>query len=437
MNLVVIGTGYVGLVTGTCLADSGNQVTCVDIDAGKVERLQRGEIPIYEPGLEDMVKRNVQARRLTFSTDATQSVPSADCIFIAVGTPEGEDGSADLRYVFQAAEGLAPHLTPKAIVIIKSTVPVGTNRAIKRRLDELTGRDVNVASNPEFLKEGCAIDDFMKPDRVVVGVTKPEVAEVLKGLYQPFLRTENPFLSMGLESAEMTKYVANCMLATKISFINEMANLCELVKADINDVRRGIGHDQRIGFQFLFPGVGYGGSCFPKDVKALTATARKHQFTAALLEAVDAVNHRQKSVLFQKLSNHFQGNLTGRKVAIWGLAFKPRTDDIREAPSLELIHALLKAGAELHVHDPVAMENVRKIFGAELHYHDHQYDTLDGAEALLIVTEWNEYRNPDFDYIKHRMAVPVIFDGRNLYDVKRLSQLGFQYSGIGVSMPST
>ncbi|WP_437223447.1 UDP-glucose dehydrogenase family protein [Planctomicrobium sp. SH661] len=434
MNIVIIGTGYVGLVTGTCLADSGNDVVCIDIDAKKVERLTQGEIPIYEPGLEDMVRRNVLARRLRFSTNGDESVPHADCVFIAVGTPEGEDGSADLSYVFKAAESVARKLSPEAIVIVKSTVPVGTNRALKRRLDELTGRDVNIASNPEFLKEGCAIEDFLKPDRVVVGVTKPEVAEVLKELYQPFLRTENPFLVMGLESAEMTKYVANCMLATKISFINEMANLCELVHADINDVRRGIGHDQRIGFQFLFPGVGYGGSCFPKDVKALTATARKHDFTASLLEAVENVNYRQKSVLFSKLHNHFDGNLRGRKIAIWGLAFKPRTDDIREAPSLELIRALLQAGAEIHVHDPVAMDNVRKIFGSDLHYHQHQYDTLDGAEALAIVTEWNEYRNPDFDYLLHKMVKPVIFDGRNIYDLKRMEQLGFVYSGIGVKV---
>jgi len=435
MEIVVIGTGYVGLVTGTCLADSGNHVVCIDIDASKVERLNRGEIPIYEPGLEDMVRRNLQARRLHFTTVVAESVPAADCIFIAVGTPEGEDGSADLSSVFQAAEGIAPFLSPETIVIIKSTVPVGTNRAIKDRLDQLTGRDVNVASNPEFLKEGCAIDDFMKPDRVVVGVIKPGVAEILKGLYQPFLRTENPFLVMGLESAEMTKYVANCMLATKISFINEMANLCELVNADINDVRRGIGHDQRIGFQFLFPGVGYGGSCFPKDVKALAVTARKNHFTASLLEAVDEVNHRQKRVLFKKLHDHFQGELSGRKIAIWGLAFKPRTDDIREAPSLELIRPLLDAGAIVHVHDPVAMGNVRKIFGEQLHYHEHQYDALAGAEALAIVTEWNEYRNPDFDDILQKMAQPVIFDGRNLYDVKRMQQLGITYSGIGVNLP--
>jgi UDPglucose 6-dehydrogenase len=334
--------------------------------------------------------------------------------------------------VFKAAESLAPHLGPEAIVVIKSTVPVGTNRAVKRRLEELTGREISVASNPEFLKEGCAIDDFIKPDRVVVGVTRPEVGEVMKELYQPFLRTENPFLVMGLESAEMTKYVANCMLATKISFINEMANLCELVGADINEVRRGIGHDQRIGFSFLFPGVGYGGSCFPKDVRALQSVGRSFGFETAILEAVDQVNDRQKSVLFRKLKDYFGGQLKGRKIAVWGLAFKPRTDDIREAPSLELIRSLLEAGADVHVHDPVAMENVRAVFQDGVTYHDHQYDTLEGAEALAIVTEWNQYRNPDFDYILHKMKQPVVFDGRNIFDAKRMQQLGFRYSGIGI-----
>ncbi|WP_437201927.1 UDP-glucose dehydrogenase family protein [Planctomicrobium sp. SH664] len=432
MNIVVIGTGYVGLVSGTCLADSGNDVTCIDIDAGKVARLKRGEIPIYEPGLEEMVRRNVQAQRLKFDTSVAAAAPEADCIFIAVGTPQGDDGAADLTYVFKAAESLAPYLREETIVIIKSTVPVGTNRAVKRRLDELTGRDVNVASNPEFLKEGAAIDDFNKPDRVVVGVTKPEVAEVLRQLYLPFLRTEHPFLSMGLESAEMTKYVANCMLATKISFINEMANLCERVGADINDVRRGIGHDQRIGFSFLFPGVGYGGSCFPKDVRALMATGRHHEFETTLLSAVDAVNVRQKQVLFQKLHDFFKGDLNGRKIAVWGLAFKPKTDDIRDAPSLELLRKLIEAKAEIHVHDPVAMDNVREVLGAAVTYHSHQYDTLRDADALAIVTEWNEYRNPDFDYIKHVMKAPVIFDGRNLYDPNRMTHLGFEYSGIGL-----
>lgn len=433
MNVVMIGTGYVGLVTGTCFADIGNDVTCVDIDASKVERLRRGEIPIYEPGLEEMVLRNVDCGRLAFTTSAAEAVPNADCVFIAVGTPQGEDGSADLKYVFGAAESVAPHLREDAIVVIKSTVPVGTNRAVQSRLEELTGRVVNVASNPEFLKEGCAIEDFVKPDRVVVGVTRPEVAERLRELYDPFLRTENPFLTMGLESAEMTKYVANCMLATKISFINEMANLCECVGADINDVRRGIGHDERIGFAFLFPGVGYGGSCFPKDVRAMIATGRERSFETSILDAVDAVNRRQKQVLFNKLHRHFGGDLAGRKIAVWGLAFKPRTDDIREAPSLELLKKLIDARADVHVHDPVAMDNVRAQFGETLKYCDHHYDALEGAEALAIVTEWNDYRTPDFAYLMHKMRTPVIFDGRNLYDVNRLEKLGIRYSGVGIS----
>ncbi|SFH84744.1 UDP-glucose dehydrogenase family protein [Planctomicrobium piriforme] len=433
MNVVVIGTGYVGLVTGTCLADSGNDVTCVDIDAGKVERLKNGEIPIYEPGLEDMVRRNSAAGRLSFTTQPSACVPGAECVFIAVGTPQDEDGSADLKYVMGAAEAVAPYLRKNAIVIIKSTVPVGTNRLVKRRLDELTGRDVHIASNPEFLKEGCAIDDFMRPDRVVVGSIDPDVAETVHELYKPFLRTEKPFLKMGLESAEMTKYVANCMLATKISFINEMANLCELVGADINDVRRGIGHDQRIGFAFLFPGVGYGGSCFPKDVRALRATGKELGFETSVLHAVDDVNTRQKLVLFNKLARHFKNDLAGKKIAVWGLSFKPKTDDIRDAPSLELLRKLIAAGANVHVHDPVAVPNVQRVIGDAVTYHSHQYDTLEQAEALAIVTEWNEYRNPDFDYILHKMKSPVIFDGRNLYDLNRMTKLGFTYSGIGVT----
>jgi UDPglucose 6-dehydrogenase len=432
MKIVMLGTGYVGLVTGTCLADSGNEVTCVDINAEKIARLNRGEIPIYEPGLSEMVLRNVQGGRLKFTTDVSTCVPQARCVFIAVGTPQGEDGAADLSYVFAAARGVAPWLAENAIVVTKSTVPVGTNRRVAEILRQETGREVAVASNPEFLKEGCAIDDFVKPDRVVVGVLDPATGEVLRELYQPFLRTEHPYLVMGLESAEMTKYVANCLLATKISFINEMANLCERVGADINDVRRGIGHDQRIGFAFLFPGVGYGGSCFPKDVKALIVTGADHGAPSQLLEAVDAVNQRQKGVLFGKLSRYFQGELAGRRIAIWGLAFKPRTDDIREAPSLELIRSLLAAGAVVHVHDPVAMENVRRELGDRVTYHQHHYDALDQAEALAIVTEWNEYRTPDFGYLRHKMAQPVIFDGRNLYDSKRLGELGFFYSGIGL-----
>jgi UDPglucose 6-dehydrogenase len=428
----MIGTGYVGLVTGTCFADSGNEVTCIDINADKIAMLKRGEVPIYEPGLSEMIQHNVEQGRLLFSTDASTCVPSAHCVFLAVGTPQGDDGSADLSYLFAAAESIAPHLRKDAVVVVKSTVPVGTNRKIAELLRQMTGRVVDVASNPEFLKEGCAIDDFTKPDRVVVGVERPEVGETLQELYKPFLRTEKPFLVMGLESSEMTKYVANCLLATKISFINEMANLSELVGADINDVRRGIGHDQRIGFAFLFPGVGYGGSCFPKDVRAMQCVAREKGMTMRMLEAVDDINDRQKNVLFDKITARYGADLKGRKIAVWGLAFKPRTDDIREAPSLVLISQLLKAGAQVHVHDPVAMDNVRKELGDKITFHAHQYDTLPAADALAIVTEWNEYRNPDFDYLKHKMKSPVIFDGRNLYNPSRMAKEGIIYSGIGL-----
>jgi UDPglucose 6-dehydrogenase len=435
VNVVMIGTGYVGLVTGTCFADSGNEVTCVDIDARKVARLKKGEIPIYEPGLTEMVVRNVKAGRLTFTTDVAECVPEAECVFLAVGTPQSDDGAADLSYIFAAAQSAAPHLAQNALVVIKSTVPVGTNKKVADLLREATGRDVDVASNPEFLKEGCAIDDFTKPDRVVVGVTKEASAETLRELYRPFLRTEHPFIIMNRESSEMTKYVANCLLATKISFINEMANLCEQVGADINDVRRGIGHDQRIGFAFLFPGVGYGGSCFPKDVRALNHVAHEKGLKMTMLQAVDTINDLQKSVLFRKVTRQFGDDLIGRKIAIWGLAFKPRTDDVREAPSLVLIHQLLEAGAEVHVHDPVAMENVKAELGDRITYHDHQYDALPGADALAIVTEWNEYRNPDFDYLMHKMKTPVVFDGRNLYNPQKMVERGFIYSGIGLFVP--
>lgn len=432
MHLVMIGTGYVGLVTGTCLADSGNDVACVDIDAAKIEKLRRGEIPIYEPGLTELVQHNTRAGRLTFTTNAANVVPEADCVFIAVGTPQSESGAADLTGLWKVVDSLAPLLSNRTIVVIKSTVPVGTNRAVAERLQTLTGRSVDVASNPEFLKEGCAIDDFTKPDRVVVGVERPEVAAVLHDLYRPFLRTEHPFLTMGLESAEMTKYVANCLLATKISFINEMANLCEQVGADINEVRRGIGHDQRIGFSFLFPGVGYGGSCFPKDVRALVHVADHHALDTRILHAVDHVNNAQKQVLFRKIHDFFKGDLAGRTIAVWGLAFKPRTDDIREAPSLTLIDALLKAGAAVRVHDPIAMENVRALYGEQLAYCNNMYDALSGADVLAIVTEWSEFRNPNFDLMKQRLRQAVIFDGRNLYEPSVMQQMGFTYSGIGL-----
>lgn len=427
----MIGTGYVGLVTGTCFAESGNDVVCLDIDERKIAALNAGDVPIYEPGLSELVRRNVAAGRLRFSTDYSEAIPPARCVFIAVGTPQSDDGAADLKYVWNVAGQLAPHLAEDAVVVLKSTVPVGTNRELSRRLRELTGRDVDVVSNPEFLKEGAAIGDFTKPDRVVVGAERPAAAELLRELYQPFLRTDHPFLVMGLESAELTKYAANCMLAAKISFINEMANVCERVGADIDDVRRGIAHDQRIGFSFLFPGVGYGGSCFPKDVRAMIHTARTAGYEPQILDAVDTVNLAQKEVLFEKLRAHFEGELAGRTIAVWGLSFKPGTDDIREAPSLVLIERLLNAGCRVQVHDPVALANVEALFGGKLRYCTDQYAALDGAEALAIVTEWSEFRNPDFGAVKRRMQAPMIFDGRNLYDPQKMKSLGISYAGIG------
>jgi UDPglucose 6-dehydrogenase len=362
--------------------------------------LNQGEIPIYEPGLTELIIRNVRGGRLNFTTEYAGPVSKANCVFIAVGTPQDDSGAADLSAIWAVGDSLAPHLPDEITVVIKSTVPVGTNRKLANQLRELTGREIDVASNPEFLKEGTAITDFTKPDRVVVGVERPEVAEVLHEIYKPFLRTEHPFLTMGLESAEMTKYVANCLLATKISFINEMANLCERVQANIDDVRRGIGHDQRIGFAFLFPGVGYGGSCFPKDVRALVSVAEANNMETVILKSVDQVNDAQKEVLFSKIKNHF-GDPVGKTIAIWGLAFKPGTDDIREAPSLVLIELLLNAGAKVRVHDPVAAENVKEIFGDRIEYCNHHYETLDNADALAIVTEWSEFRNPDFEYTGH------------------------------------
>jgi len=432
MRIVMIGTGYVGLVTGTCFADSGNDVTCVDINAEKIERLKEGDIPIYEPGLSELVLRNAKAGRLKFTTDLVAAAKTAQLVFLAVGTPQGDDGAADLTAIWKVCEALAPHLPADVIIVVKSTVPVGTNRRVAEKLKSLTGRDIDVCSNPEFLKEGCAIDDFTKPDRVVVGVNRPETAAVMHELYKPFLRTENPFLSMSWESSEMTKYVANCMLATKISFINEMANLCDAVQADINDVRRGIGHDQRIGFQFLFPGVGYGGSCFPKDVRALIAVSENKQLVPRILRAVDEINDQQKRVLFKKLTQHFGGDLKNKRIALWGLSFKPRTDDIREAPSLVLINQLLEAGANVFVHDPVAQEHVKSIYGDRLIYCHHHYDALDQADALCVVTEWQEFRNPDFEYLKHKMRQPVVFDGRNLWDPRQMAARGFTYYGIGL-----
>ena len=431
MRIAVVGTGYVGLVTGTCLADSGNTVTCLDINAEKIARLKRGEIPIYEPGLEEMVERNAAAGRLRFTTDTAAAIHDAEVVFLAVGTPPSDDGSADLSALWSVIDSIASHLDEQAVVVTKSTVPVGTCAGIERRLRERLGRDCRVASNPEFLKEGAAIEDFQKPDRVVVGVRTAEVGDLLRGLYLPFLRTENPFLVMSPESSEMTKYVANALLATKISFINEVANLCERMEADIDDVRRGIGHDSRIGFAFLFPGAGYGGSCFPKDVQALAAMARDKGVSPRILSAVHETNLAQKRVLGQKVATHFGGNLQGRAIAVWGLAFKPRTDDIRDAPSLDLIEQLLAGGARVTVFDPEAMENVRAIYGDRLAYAPTAMDALDGADCLVVVTEWGDFRRPDFDDMARRMKGRVIIDGRNLYQPQELGRRGFTYHGIG------
>jgi UDPglucose 6-dehydrogenase len=438
VKVAVIGTGYVGLVTATCLAESGTDVVGVDKDARKIDTLHADKLPIYEPGLLELVQRNRRDGRLSFTTDLGAAVRQARVIFLAVGTPQSETGDADLSAVWAVGDEIARHLKDlppgppgSRVVVIKSTVPVGTNARLHDRLQAADCPHVDVASNPEFLKEGAAIDDFMKPDRVVVGVRRPEVAEVLRELYAPFLRTERPFLVMSPESAEMTKYAANGMLATKISFINEMANLCDRLGADVNDVRRGIGHDVRIGFQFLHPGPGYGGSCFPKDVQAILGMGRNLGLPLHLSEAVDQVNQLQKQVLFGKIRRHFGAGLAGKTIAVWGLAFKPRTDDIRESPALALIDALLDAGAAVRAHDPEAMENVRAVYGPKIVYSDRPYGAIEGADALAVVTEWQEFRNPDFEVMRRLLKGAVVFDGRNLYEPKTMRGYGFTYYGIG------
>ncbi|MGC4003411.1 MAG: UDP-glucose/GDP-mannose dehydrogenase family protein [Pirellulales bacterium] len=431
MKIAIIGTGYVGLVTGTCFAESGNQVVCVDIDERKIAALSRGEIPIYEPGLAELVERNIAAERLTFTTDLASAIRPVRLIFLAVGTPAAADGSADLTYLMAAVDGLAAHLQPQTTVVLKSTVPVGTNARIAARLRELTGRECDVASNPEFLREGAAITDFQTPDRVLVGVRSEETAEVMSQLYEPFLSTGNPFLSMTPESAEMAKYVANAMLSTKISFINEIANLCEKLAADIDDVRKGIGHDRRIGFEFLMPGVGYGGSCFPKDVRALSALARACGIEPRLLNAVNDVNDAQKRILGEKIRTHFGGDLAGKTIAVWGLAFKPKTDDIREASSLVLIDELLAAGCRVRVHDPAAMDHVRALYGDRIEFCQHPLIACKEADALAIVTEWGDYRNPEWDDLRAALQRPLIFDGRNLLHPEDARKNGFIYYGIG------
>jgi UDPglucose 6-dehydrogenase len=431
MRVAVVGTGYVGLVQGTCLAESGNDVVCIDKVASKIEGLAQGRVPIYEPGLAELVHRNLRDGRLTFTTNLAQGIAEAEIIFIAVGTPQGDHGGADLSGVWEVGCQIAAHLRSPRTVVIKSTVPVGTNAELARRMTKVTSVSFDVASNPEFLKEGAAIDDFNKPDRIVVGARRPEAAKLLHALYEPFLRTDRPFLVMSPESAEMTKYVANCLLAAKISFINEMANLCEAYGADINDVRRGIGHDQRIGFHFLFPGVGYGGSCFPKDIRAVIHMAQAKGLAARMMEAVDSVNEAQKNVLYQKIDRHFEGEIKDKTIAVWGLAFKPRTDDVREAPALVLIDLLLEAGAHLRVHDPEALANVRAVYGERIVCCDRPYGALEQADALVVVTEWNEFRNPDFEVMRRLMRQAVVFDGRNVFDPARMTALGFTYQGIG------
>ncbi|HVN63379.1 MAG TPA: UDP-glucose/GDP-mannose dehydrogenase family protein [Candidatus Binataceae bacterium] len=431
MNIAVVGTGYVGLVSGTCYAESGNEVTCADIDQRRIAALMEGKVPIYEPGLEELVRRNVKEGRLHFTTDVGAAVQQSMVTYIAVGTPMSAAGAADLTAIFKAAEGIANAVTGYHIIAVKSTVPVGTNDRVRELVGRTAKHQVDVCSVPEFLKEGSAIEDFMRPDRVVIGSLSERATAILKEIHSPFVRTDNPILIMDPRSAEMSKYASNAMLALRISFINDIANLCDAVGADISSVRRGLGADRRIGSSYLFPGVGYGGSCFPKDVQALIHTASENHLDFALLRAAEAINERQKRLIPQRVKNHFGENLTGRDFAVWGLAFKPRTDDMREAPALVVIEELLKAGAKCRVHDPEALENARRYFGDRVTYNKTNYDTLKGADALIILTEWNEFRHPNFQRIKSDLKQPVIFDGRNLYDPELMKALDFRYYSIG------
>jgi UDPglucose 6-dehydrogenase len=432
MHVAVIGSGYVGLVAGACLAETGNDVTCVDVDAEKIARLQRNEIPIYEPGLEPMIKRNQEEGRLTFTTDVGAGVRSARVILIAVGTPPGEDGSADLRHVLAVAREVGRHMNNPKVVVTKSTVPVGTAEKVRAAVRSQTDIPFAICSNPEFLKEGAAIDDFMKPDRVVIGVDNEEAKEVMGELYAPFTRQGgNRILFMDIASAEVTKYAANAMLATRISFMNQMALFCELVGADVNEVRLGIGSDQRIGRAFLYPGPGYGGSCFPKDVKALIRTSDELGLSLEVLKAVEQVNECQKRVVLEKALRYLGPDLTGKIVGIWGLAFKAETDDMRESPAIPLVEGLLAAGARVQTHDPKATDSARLIFGDRVMYAADPYSAAHGADALAVMTEWLVYRNPDFERVRKLVRRPLLIDGRNLYDPDRMATLGFEYHGIG------
>jgi UDPglucose 6-dehydrogenase len=431
MKICVVGTGYVGLVAGTCFAESGNDVVCVDNVAAKIEALRQGKVPIYEPGLEELIRRNVTEGRLSFDTDLAGPVRQSLVCFIAVGTPANADGSADLGAVLAVSRGVAQSMDGYRVVVTKSTVPVGTHKKIRAEMEPIAKHPFDVVSNPEFMKEGAAIDDFMKPDRVVIGAATSQAFKIMRELYEPFVRTGAPILEMDNPSAEMTKYAANALLATRISFMNEMANLCELVGADVDFVRRGVGHDRRLGHHFLFPGVGYGGSCFPKDVQAVIHTAHENGMKFPLLNAVEEVNDAQKRRLVEKVVAEFGQRLAGRRFAVWGLAFKPKTDDMREAPSITVINGLLERGAAVAVHDPEALGVARGFFGDRVTYHRVNYDALDGADALLIVTDWNEFRRPDFTRMKQLLKRPLIFDGRNLYDPDVMRQHGFTYLPIG------
>ncbi|MBC3538501.1 UDP-glucose/GDP-mannose dehydrogenase family protein [Rufibacter sp. H-1] len=439
MRIAVVGTGYVGLVTGTCFAEVGIDVTCIDVNVKKIEDLRQGVLPIYEPGLEEMVLRNVEKGRLHFSTDLASAIKGCDAAFIAVGTPPGEDGSADLKYVLGVAREIGQHMDEYLVVVTKSTVPVGTAKKVKQAVTEELGKrgsglTFDVASNPEFLKEGAAIDDFLKPDRIVIGVESEQAEEVMRRLYKPFLLNGHPIIFMDVPSAEMTKYAANSMLATKISFMNDIANLCEIMGADVNMVRRGIGSDSRIGNKFIYPGIGYGGSCFPKDVKALIKTAAENGYQMQILQAVESVNENQKEVLFNKVMKHFGGELAGKTFALWGLSFKPKTDDMREAPSLVIIEKLLAEGASVKAYDPVAIKEAKHMIGENdrVEYAKDEYEALIDADALLIVTEWPEFRSPNFQVIGKLLKSKVIIDGRNIYEAKELQEQGFAYYGIGV-----
>lgn len=435
-KITIVGTGYVGLVTGTCFAETGNQVVCVDIDSQKVARMRNGEVPIYEPHLDVLFERNIKADRLSFTTNLEEGIKDAEIIFLALPTPPGEDGSADLKYILGVADELGKLLKDYKVIVDKSTVPVGTAEKVHAAIAKHATVDFDVVSNPEFLREGFAVDDFMKPDRVVLGTSSERAERIMEQLYKPFVRQGNPIIFMDEKSAELTKYAANAFLATKITFMNEIANFCELVGANVDKVRIGIGSDERIGKRFLFPGIGYGGSCFPKDVQALYNSGAENEFSFEILKAVMSVNESQKTILFPKMKNFFRGDLSGKKIALWGLAFKPDTDDIREAPALYMIEELTKAGAEVVAYDPEAMENVKGVIGDKISFAENEYEALKDADALLICTEWGVFRNPDFDKMKSLMKDAVIFDGRNLFEISEMNEKGFYYSSIGRSIVS-